>query len=49
MKTKIIIVSHAECFGNVENKLSGITDFELTPLGITQIEEVAKRKELQMR
>lgn len=45
MKTKIIIVRHAECFGNVENKLSGITDFELTPLGITQIEKVAKRLE----
>lgn len=45
MKTKIIIVRHAECFGNVENKLSGITDFELTPLGFNQIEKVARRLE----
>lgn len=43
MKTKIIIVRHAECLGNVENKLSGITDFDLTPLGIKQIEKVSKR------
>lgn len=30
MKTKIILVKHAECFGNISNKLSGRTNFELT-------------------
>lgn len=45
MKTKIIIVRHAECFGNIEDKLSGITDFELTPLGLKQIPKVAQRLE----
>lgn len=45
MKTKIIIVRHAECFGNIENKLSGITDFELTLTGMVQIKKLASRLE----
>ena len=45
MKTRVIIVRHAECYGNIENKLSGITDFEITPKGYKQIETVAKRLE----
>ena len=33
MENKIILIRHAECVGNISNRLSGITDFELTDNG----------------
>lgn len=43
METKIILVRHAECEGNVQNRLSGITNFELTYNGKKQTKIVAER------
>lgn len=42
METKIILVRHAECVGNISNRLSGITDFELTDNGKRQAQKLAK-------
>ena len=42
METKIILIRHAECVGNISNKLSGITDFELTDNGKRQAQKLAK-------
>jgi len=42
MKTTIILIRHAECQGNIENKLSGITDYELTAKGKEQAKLLAK-------
>ena len=36
----LILVRHAECQGNIENRLSGITDFELTKNGKEQIQHL---------
>lgn len=33
MDTKLILVRHAKCIGNISNKLLGRTDFELTENG----------------
>lgn len=41
MVTKIILLRHGETTGNVENRVSGITDFRLTPNGKNQAKEVA--------
>lgn len=43
MNTHIIIVRHAECFGNSEGRLTGITDFEITSKGEKQIIDLALR------
>lgn len=43
METKIILVRHAECEGNVQNRLSCITNFELTYNGKKQTKIVAER------
>lgn len=37
------MVRHAECYGNIQNRLSGITDFDLTPNGINQAKELSQR------
>ena len=37
MNTNLILVRHAECQGNIENRLSGITDFKLTKNGKEQL------------
>ena len=42
MKTKIILVRHAECVGNISNRLSGRTNFNLTDNGIIQAKELAQ-------
>mgnify|MGYP004610028411 FL=1 len=42
METKIILIRHAECVGNISNRLSGITDFELTDNGKRQAQKLAK-------
>lgn len=39
---KIFLIRHAECQGNVEGRLSGITDFSLTQNGIQQAYRLAK-------
>lgn len=38
---KILLIRHAECEGNVECRLSGITDFGLTQNGIRQAYRLA--------
>ena len=43
MKTKIILVRHAECIGNISNRLSGRTNFNLTDNGIIQANKLAQR------
>lgn len=43
MKTKIILVRHAECVGNISNKLSGRTNFELTDNGKKQAQQLGER------
>ena len=43
MKTKIILVRHAECIGNISNRLSGRTNFNLTDNGIIQAKKLAQR------
>lgn len=43
MSTKIILVRHAECVGNIEKRLAGRTDFELTEEGKKQACELAKK------
>ena len=43
METKIVLVRHAECEGNVQNRLSGITNFKLTSNGKKQAKDVAKK------
>lgn len=51
MKTKIFLIRHAECIGNVEMKLAGRTDFELTDKGVIQAEKIAncmKEKDLDI-
>lgn len=45
MKTKIILVRHAESEGNIQNRLSGRTNFNLTPKGLWQIEKLADELE----
>ena len=42
MENKIILIRHAECVGNISNRLSGITDFELTDNGKRQAQKLAK-------
>ncbi len=43
MVTTIYLIRHAECQGNIENKLSGITDFKLTEKGRKQAKLLASR------
>ncbi len=43
MKTKIILVRHAECVGNISNRLSGRTNFALTGNGIIQAKKLAQK------
>ena len=43
MKTKMILVRHAECIGNITNRLSGRTNFALTDNGIMQAEKLAQK------
>ena len=43
MKTKIILVRHAECVGNISNRLSGRTNFALTDNGIIQAKKLAQK------
>lgn len=40
--TKIILVRHAECEGNVTNSLTGRTDFKLTQLGRKMSQDLAE-------
>ena len=39
MKTKIYLVRHTQTIGNTERRLSGRTDFEVTPDGQKYIEK----------
>lgn len=49
MITTIYLIRHAECYGNIENKLSGITDFKLTKKGRKQAKILAsKLKDLKI-
>lgn len=49
MVTTIYLIRHAECQGNIENKLSGITDFKLTEKGQKQARLLAsKLKDLKI-
>lgn len=41
--TTVYMVRHAECVGNVEDRLTGRVDFELTDKGREQAEELAKK------
>lgn len=43
MVTTIYLIRHAECQGNIENKLSGITDFKLTEKGQKQAKLLASK------
>ena len=43
MKTKLYIVRHAETVGNIEKRLTGRKDYELTKNGINSTEKLAKR------
>lgn len=42
MKTRIILVRHAECIGNITNRLSGRTNFDLTDNGVSQAKRLAQ-------
>ncbi len=42
MKTKILLIRHAECIGNIEGRLSGRTNFKLTKNGEKQATELAR-------
>ncbi|MCL2311815.1 MAG: histidine phosphatase family protein [Firmicutes bacterium] len=43
MDTHLLLVRHGECIGNIEGRLSGHTDFDLTPNGFAQAELLASR------
>ena len=43
MKTKIILVRYAECIGNISNRLSGRTKFNLTDNVIIQAKKLDQR------
>lgn len=43
MKTKIYLVRHTQTIGNTERRLSGRTDFEVTPDGQKYIEKLTNR------
>lgn len=43
MKTKVYMVRHAETIGNVEKRLTGITEFDITENGKKMIEKLTKR------
>ena len=43
MKTTIYLIRHAECQGNIENKLSGITDFKINEKGQKQAKLLASK------
>ena len=43
MKTKIYLVRHTQTTGNVEKRLTGRTDFEVTPDGQKYIEKLTNR------
>lgn len=43
MITTIYLIRHAECQGNVDNKLSGVTDFKVTEKGKKQSKLLANR------
>ena len=43
MVTTIYLIRHAECQGNIENKLSGIVDFKLTEKGKKQAKLLASK------
>ena len=43
MKTKLYIVRHAETIGNIEKRLTGRKDYELTEKGLASTEKLAKR------
>lgn len=43
MITTIYLIRHAECQGNIENKLSGITDFKITQKGREQAKLLANK------
>ena len=42
MKTKIIIVRHAETIGNIEKRLTGRKDYELTELGKQEVDKLTQ-------
>lgn len=42
MKTRIILVRHAECIGNITNRLAGRINFDLTDNGILQAKRLAQ-------
>ena len=44
-KTKIIIVRHTETIGNIEKRLTGRTDYEITEKGQTLINKLTKELE----
>lgn len=43
MKTKLYIVRHAETIGNIENRLTGREDYELTDNGKLSIQKLTRR------
>ena len=43
MKTKIYLVRHTQTVGNIEKRLSGRTDFELTLDGKKYVEKLTNR------
>ena len=49
METTVFLIRHAECQGNIEDKLSGITDFKITDNGKKQAKLLAtKMKDLKI-
>ena len=45
MKTRLFIVSHTETIGNVEKRLTGRKDYEITERGKILIQKLAKELE----
>lgn len=40
---KVFLIRHAECVGNISNRISGRTDFELTDNGRVQAQKLAQK------
>ena len=43
MPTEVVVIRHAETFGNVEGRFCGHSETELTPLGVLQAKALGRR------
>ncbi|MCC7088486.1 MAG: histidine phosphatase family protein, partial [Dehalococcoidia bacterium] len=43
MATEVIVVRHAETYGNIEGRFCGHSETELTPKGVLQAQALGRR------